>query len=443
MEPHAVERLFARFESLINLERDTTRIRLYRLDRMEHFLARLGHPERITPALHIAGSKGKGSTAAYLASMLAASGLRVGLYTSPHVTGYRERFTIVRPGETVGGPRRRATEEADADLLARAGEPIWAMVEQMRAEGVGVDELPTTFELLTALAFRSFADARCDWMVLETGLGGRLDATNVCLPELCILTRIELEHTEFLGDTIEKIAGEKAGIIKPGVPVFMTPQPADARAVFTRVAGERGAPLVEVEPLAATSDGRGMVMPASCGAAAVVPRMMGYAQRTNVAAALAAWRQLRENGRIAATEPAALVRAVAETSLPGRGERIGDVILDGAHTPESVAQVTASLAPENRPGAIIFGAVAGKDTAGMARALRVLDVPAVVSRPGTFKPGDPPAVARAVAAAGLEVTLEEEPQAALARARGIARGAPVLVVGSFYMVAEIRRLVVG
>ncbi|MFP4211821.1 MAG: bifunctional folylpolyglutamate synthase/dihydrofolate synthase, partial [Alkalispirochaeta sp.] len=239
------DEVFRRFESRTNLERTQPQLRLYRLERMEQLLRRLGSPERRLPVVHVAGSKGKGSTSSYIASLLAASGYTVGLYTSPHVRGYRERFAVIPPGRAVGelSAPSAITEGGDRyeHALAEAGYELWRVVESMLAEGTDEDELPTTFELLTALAFLFFPRIPCDRVVLETGLGGRLDATNVCRPEVSVITRIELEHTDYLGDTIARIATEKAGIIKEGIPVITAAQRPEAAEVFERIARERSA----------------------------------------------------------------------------------------------------------------------------------------------------------------------------------------------------------
>lgn len=427
----SADRAFALFESRTNLERGgTPHLRQYRLERMQQILHRLGNPHEALPAVHLAGSKGKGSTAVFTAHLLAECGYRVGLYTSPHVTGYRERFLLL-PGEQ------------EEELLARESRAVWSVVEAMAREGTPEDELPTTFELLTALAFLYFLAARCDVVVLETGLGGRLDATNLCRPLITMITRIEKEHQEYLGNTLQEIAREKGGIIKPGVPVVLAPQRREVRLVFLRIARERQAPLVAMKPLK-IRDG-------------IVPGMIGAVQRVNAGQAVAAVRALFERGLLTRGGPSlsreAIVRALARARLPGRGERLQDVLLDGAHTPESVAQAVRML--PRRGGIAILGVVGGKDLRGIAAALRGRVKHVIVSRPGTFKPGDPRAVYDAVCAAGIPAELLQEPADALARARELAgepagdpvrnggRGRPapaIIVTGSFYMVGEIRRL---
>jgi dihydrofolate synthase / folylpolyglutamate synthase len=461
----SAEEVFARFESRTNLERTTPQLRMYRLERMVTLLERLGNPQESLPVVHLAGSKGKGSTAAYTASILAAAGLCVGLYTSPHVRSYRERFLIVDPGSYVGaGGEEEPTDPRRERALLEEGARVWGVVEAMIAEGTPEDELPTTFELLTALAFCYFPAAGCDRVVLETGLGGRLDATNVCRPDLTLITRIEIEHTEYLGTTRREIAGEKAGIIKHGVPVMLAPQHPEADAVFRAVAAERAAPLQDVgalppAPAAAPAPGPTagvdpsipladtIVLPSWAGGSVVSPAMLGEVQRVNIAMALAGYRVLLDAGAVPMAAAAAIQRGIAGTRLPGRGERIGDLILDGAHTEESARHLAATmkaLLPEGTRVPVILGVVAGKNVEAITAALAPIALQFIVSRPGRFKPGDPQEVARRAVAAGREVIIDEEAPAALERARSLRPSGssfPILVTGSFYMVAEIRRLV--
>ncbi|MCG8478000.1 MAG: hypothetical protein MI724_02815 [Spirochaetales bacterium] len=458
----SVETIFERFESRTNLERTAPQLRLYRLERMEKLLTRLDDVHRALPIVHLAGSKGKGSTAAYVASLLAAAGYRVGLYTSPHVRDYRERFNLIAPGTAVGGERVDAARDAafpDADgHLVEQGRRVWSIVEAMIGEGAEEDDLPTTFELLTALAFCYFPAAGCDWIVLETGMGGRLDATNVCLPQLTMITRIELEHTEYLGDTVEKIAAEKAGIIKEGVPLLLAPQASGPDGVFDEVAAARSAPVTRVAELSAATTGqtgggpfRGetVTLPPWAGAGVATLGMLGRVHRTNAAMALEALHNLARRDAAALPDSDSIRRALQRTRLPGRGEVLGELILDGAHTPESAANLASSLRralPAGEKIPVIIGIVAGKNVEGIARALSSVASRFIVSRPGSFKPGDPVEVTRRIEACGFGVEREEDPRRALDRARtvrdaGKSREAPVLVTGSFYMVAEIRRLV--
>lgn len=443
--PETSREVFQCFESRTNLERTTPQLRLYRLERMETLLERLENPQRNRPVVHLAGSKGKGSTAAYLSSLIAATGRTVGLYTSPHIVGYSERFRVIPPGAVVGSPEVEQTGPLWESALVQQGRRIWAEVEAMIGEGHGEDDLPTTFELLTALAFCFFPAVGCDWLVLETGLGGRLDATNVCRPESTLITRIEREHTEYLGETIPEIAGEKAGIIKTGAPLFLAPQRPEAAEVFRKTARDRDVPVVDVPPLEGST--AAVKLPSWTGGGTVRLGMLGEVHRTNSALALAAVRDLMDRDRLPVPSMQQVRTAVADTRLPGRGERRGELILDGAHTEESAENIRAAVESLLPPGTripVILGVVAGKNVEGIGRALAPIAAVFLVSRPGRFKPGDPQEVLSRLQAVGLEAELELEPATALERARRERENdnAPILVSGSFYMVAEIRRLVV-
>ena len=468
---------FERFESRTDLERTRPRVRMYRLERMEELLDRLGGSDPRIPIVHIAGSKGKGSTSAYTASLLASSGYTVGLYTSPHVCGYRERFTVVPPGYAVGEPVS-PTVAAEAsriveggaryeDALGKASYRVWRVVEQLIAEGAPEDDLPTTFELLTALAFVFFPAVGCELIVLETGLGGRLDATNVCRPAVCGITRIEREHTEYLGGTIPEIAREKAGIIKEGVPIVCADQRPEALGVIARVAKERRAPIhvIAGSALERTDETPDSDQPPwwnppigvdIAGVRSTLrPRMIGSVQGKNIAQAAAIYTTLAASGVVHSASRERLLRALEVCRLPGRGELIGDLFLDGAHTPESVAADVSGYTRRYGVGVrvpVILGIVAGKDIEGIARTLASIAPRVIVSRPGRFKPGDPEDVARRVAAQStaaqpITVELVPDPSEALAKARTLrpdgAEVPPILVTGSFYMVAEIRRLVLS
>ncbi|POR05419.1 hypothetical protein AU468_00655 [Alkalispirochaeta sphaeroplastigenens] len=433
-EEWTLDGAFRRFESRTNLERGgTPHLRQYRLNRMEALLQRLGNPQESLPVIHVAGSKGKGSTAAFTAELLAAASHRVGLYTSPHVTDYRERFRVLTPRSGTGETRETTRGDSPEEILLKESRRVWELVPALEREGCPPDELPTTFELLTALAFCAFTAADCEFALLETGLGGRLDATNLCVPLVTIITRLELEHQEYLGETLAEIAREKAGIIKPGIPLITAPQRREARSVLARQAALQKAPLLRLRPLDRS-------IPLTLG---------GEVQRINAALALGAFGELHRQGRVKDAPRRVLEEALTRTTLPGRGERLADLYLDGAHTPESVAQVVRTLTPPG--GVAILGVVQGKDLRGIARALAPAVSRVVVSRPGTFKPGDPSEVFRTLLDEGIQAELIPDPLEALTRARELNRliappaeePPPIVVTGSFYMVGEIRRLVLA
>ncbi|MHB8862477.1 MAG: bifunctional folylpolyglutamate synthase/dihydrofolate synthase, partial [Pirellulaceae bacterium] len=207
--------------------------RVFKLHRMQQLVARLGHPERTFPAIHIAGTKGKGSTAAMIASVLQAGGFRIGLYTSPHLQRLEERFVV---------DGRPCDEETLVRLLAHLQPTILELDEQARQERE--QQGPTYFEITTAAALIHFRDQRVDAAVLEVGLGGRLDSTNICQPIVTAITSISFDHTRQLGNTLSAIAREKAGIIKPGIPLITGVTQPEPFGVIQQVARDNGAPLL-------------------------------------------------------------------------------------------------------------------------------------------------------------------------------------------------------
>lgn len=289
------------------------------LDRMRAFLAVLGNPQAKVPCVHIAGTNGKGSVAAMLEAIFRAAGHRTGLYTSPH---------LVRLGERIQVDRRILSEAEIAGYVRE----MRVVVEQRVREG-GPDEQPSYFEFMTAMAFLHFARSQCAVAVIETGMGGRLDATNVVVPEVSVITSIGLDHCEFLGDTLAAIAGEKAGIIKSGVPVVMGNVPAEAAAVIRRTAVNRNARLLSVAT--------------EWGGDASYPRtnLSGDYQRWNAGAATLAARVLAPRWGLT---DASIASALQHVNWPGRWQRFSvegrRVIIDSSHNAEGAAVLDASLA---------------------------------------------------------------------------------------------------
>lgn len=291
----------------------------YGIDRMRELVARLGHPERSVPIVHVAGTNGKGSTSAMLEAIFRAAGYRTGLYTSPH---------LVRLGERV-----------QVDRVSLSDEEIISYVRELRpvAESIGAtdaDNHPSFFEFMTAMAFLQFARRKCDIGVIEVGLGGRLDATNVVEPEVAVITSIGLDHCEMLGDTEEQIAREKAGIIKAGRPVVIGRMSAAAEAMIRSIAAERRAPLTSVRE----EYGEDLE-------AYPVTNLVGDYQRWNAATATLAARLLGANWRLDAK---AIETGLRHTAWPGRWQEIAlggrRVILDASHNPEGARVLETNLA---------------------------------------------------------------------------------------------------
>jgi dihydrofolate synthase / folylpolyglutamate synthase len=378
------------------------------LERIERALAALGQPERACPVLHVGGTNGKGSTCAMAAEALRAAGHRVGLYTSPHLVRFEERIQL--DGVPV----------AEADLEALVAEVRRACPWH---EAGAPEERLTYFEFATLLGLLHFARAGASAAVIEVGLGGRFDATNAVVPRVAVVARIGLDHTQLLGDTVEQVAFEKAGIFKQGVPaVVHAAQPAGALEVLRAEAARRGSPLTVAE-----ARWEGPVA------------LAGPHQQGNAALAAAALRALRGTG--IAVDDAAIARGIAAARWPGRLEDVRGVLLDGAHNPQGAAALAAALAAlhPGRPVELVFGVLADKDLAGILDAL----VPAVrrfhVVAPASSRARPGAEVAAAVAARGTVADVHDGFAAALACARAAAAdGALVCVAGSLYLVGEAR-----
>jgi dihydrofolate synthase/folylpolyglutamate synthase len=400
-------------------------------------LDRLGSPQRAYPIVHIAGSNGKGSTAAITESILRAAGLRTGLYTSPHLVDFAERIRV--NGRPIG-PRALARVVAGVrphgeEAARRAGRPA------------------TFFEITTAMALVHFAEAGVDAAIVETGLGGRFDATNVLVPAVCAITPIALEHRKQLGRTLGAIAREKAGILKCGVPAVSAAQEHAARDVLARRARTVGAPLAflgrdfHAGPVSeGIFDYKGFAfrLPGlRCGLA-------GSHQIGNAALALAACERLAESG--VAIGPEAMRRGVAAARWPGRLEIIlrdgtgrPRVVVDGAHNPAAARAITDALprAFSYRRLLLVSAAMADKDLGALTRALsrEVLRTGGLViaTAPAFERAADPRRLADRFRRAGARaIALRTVPaaiDAALARARA---GDLVLVAGSLYLVGEAR-----
>ncbi len=317
------------------------------IDRMRRLSAALGHPERSYPVIHVAGTNGKGSVAAMLESILRAAGWRTGLYTSPH---------LVKLGERVQVDRAILTE-SEIVAYARELQPVAA-----RAAEFAADEHATFFEFMTAMAFLQFQRKQVDIAMVEVGMGGRLDATNVVSPEITIISSIGLDHVAELGDTVARIAREKAGIIKPGRPVVIGRMPAEAEQVIREVAAAQGAPVHAVREIF----GEDL-------AAYPTTNLEGDYQRWNAATATVAARLLPARWRL---DPATITRGLRDVSWPGRWQRLEvggrHVILDASHNPEGAQMLDTNLrrliAETGRKPVIVIGVL------GEFRARALLEV---------------------------------------------------------------------
>jgi dihydrofolate synthase / folylpolyglutamate synthase len=436
---------FTYIASFTNLERTAHyTVRTYRLDRMRALLDWFDHPERAFKTVHVAGSKGKGSTSLFIQAGLTAAGMRTGLYLSPHVSDYRERFTI-------------DNGFADEQSMLRVMNAMLADLEGFSfAEETGYSK-PTTFELLTLFGFLLFKDAGCDWAVLETGLGGRLDATNVVTPELSVITSIELEHTAILGDTIAKIAFEKGGIIKQGINTVIGFLKPEAEQVIRDICSERGSTLYLLRETLKFYSTATLPVGESCRLewklglledCCLMLQMRGSFQADNAALALLSL------SLIGMYRGEFTLQAISGAVLPGRLEKLGNappLYIDGAHTEASLTKLYDSFSQlHDGKGILIFGAVLDKNHRFMAEHSVRRFKRIIISTPGTFKQSDPEALFRLFIekrdAAGLSCSISLIPDAHKALAEALRESGntlPVLVTGSFYMAAEIRTLLRG
>ena len=429
MEFKTFEQVVEYMEHFTNLERRTDRYntRTYRLDRMKAIMQKLGNPQDSYRTIHVAGSKGKGSTASFIASALEAAGFTTGLYMSPHVYDVRERFS--RCGHFVEDP-----------ILISVGNELAKGLENFRfCDQMGENE-PTTFELYTAFAFLLFKRIGCQWAVIETGLGGRLDATNIIMPEASVITPIELEHTDVLGDTITKIATEKSKIIKDDRPSFCSYQSHDALKVLRDEANERHSVLTALADAAIEITDSHITFKDGYEASLKLS-MAGLVQMQNCALALLVIRSLGLY-RAGITE-----KALEANRLPGRMERLDwerPLYVDGAHTQSSMGHLLETFRKMHpgRKGMCIFGCVAGKNLDAMADLVLGCFDKIVVSRPGTFKKSDPQAIYELLKSRlheGQSVVLRIDAKDALSYClENTEPGEPVLAAGSFYLAGAIK-----
>jgi dihydrofolate synthase/folylpolyglutamate synthase len=427
----------------------------WKLARMEELLARLGRPDRHLPIVHVAGTKGKGSTAAMIAAMLTAAGYRTGLFTSPHLHRVEERLRID------GAP---CPEEEFVALIEHIRPAVEELDRQADARGQPADQ-PTYFELLTALAMVWFARQKVDMAVLEVGLGGRLDATNVCQPRLAVITSISFDHTDLLGNDLTAIAREKAGIIKPAVPVVSGAVEVEPRAVIRETCARLGCRLVELgrdfsvryqppQHLEQTEncgflDFRYHAPPRDRSLEAVPLRLPGSHQAANAAVAMAAVMELEADGW-PVPEPA-IRSALATLAWPARIEVIArhpTVILDGAHNVASIEALLETLKASFHAARrhLIFGAARDKDVRGMlTRLLENFD--SVVFTTARNNPRAVPCRELAALAhelSGRDFPTAADPPTAWEMLQPMLGPADLLcITGSFYLAAELHPAIAG
>jgi len=386
------------------------------LERMERVMSALGDPQRSYSSVHLAGTNGKGSTAAMIASCLVAAGIRTGLYISPHLSRFTERIQI---------DGREVDQEQVTRLAARV---------------LGLAEGLSFFEAVTAMALLWFAEEGAEVAVLETGLGGRLDATNVVTPRVCVLTRIDIDHTDLLGTSLTDIAREKAGIVKPGVPVVSAPCAAEVERVLRARCAELRAPLWLAGHELRLSDAGDYAGP-TWRVARVEAGLSGGFQRENAALCLAALERLRAEGVRVDEEHAR--RGLREVRWPGRMERIGERhLVDGAHNPCGARALAASLPGDGR-FSVVFGLLGERDVGDVLAPLLPRAARVIFTRARSARAVEPGRLARRAAGRFPDRPFEVAPDLAAALASAARYDEPVLITGSLYLVGEARELLAG
>lgn len=431
MHPRKTESLLARFEKLHPKSIDLS------LGRVERLLGALGNPHRrLPPAVHVAGTNGKGSTVAFLKGIVEAAGYRTHAFISPHLRRFHERIMLADPAGA-----RPIAERYLAEILSRA-------------EAANGSEPITFFEITTAAAFLAFAENPADIVLIETGLGGRLDATNVIdEPLATVLTPISLDHCGFLGDTIEAIAGEKAGILKRGRPVIVSKQAESALNVIEARAEALGAPVIAANKTwdVFEQHGRLIFQDEDCLLDLPLPRLFGRHQLENAGTAIAAVRRL-EGFKISAD---AIAKGLTAAVWPARLERLSlgklhdlappgsEIWVDGGHNPaagEVVARALADL-EERVPSPIhlIVGMLSTKDAGGFLRHFHGLtELAATIEIPGQVNAYKAEDLAYIAHKEGIAANPADSLEAAFARSRKLARGpVRIMVAGSLYLAGKV------
>ncbi len=403
----------------------------YDLRRVEELLARLGNPHLGARSVHIAGTKGKGSTAAMVASVLTVSGYTTGLYTSPHLHTWRERMRV--NGEII-------SEEEFAALVERVKPEVEALNQKATYGPL------TTFELITALGFAHFKQKGVDFQVMEVGLGGKFDATNVIHPEVCIITSISFDHTDVLGNTLAEIAAEKSGIIKVGCVVVTSPQPEEVGKVIAETCQSHGVELVKVgsdvtwEGLGSDLSRQLLQVTGRLGNYELSIPLLGDYQLENAATAIAALEVLAERGFD--VSQGSIVSGLAQVNWPGRFQILSHnplLVVDGAHNPGAARRLKQSLKQylDYDRAILVIGASSDKDIAGIVSELAPHFDKVIVTRSRHPRAMAPATILAEFELRGVEAEATEDVPTALSLALSKAEsGDLVCVIGSLFVVAE-------
>ncbi len=428
--------------SLIDFERPTNNIdkSQYHLHRIEEILKKLGDPHLAIPTIHVAGTKGKGSTAAFISSLLSAQGYRVGLYTSPHLHTFRERIRI---------GFELISEKEFAGLIQQ----LWPLIEWAKENSLF--GAPTTFEVLTCMAFLHFKNSMADFQVLEVVLGGRLDTTNIVSTEVCVLTPISLDHVEILGDTLRQIAKEKAVIIKSGATVIVSPQPIEAMEIFQQTSQNKSVKLIPIDKTMSWTKtfnnhaGQKFVLEDDQGLNKYWIPLLGMHQIENACTAIASVKALKNKGH--KIDQVNFASGLKNVQWPGRlevrkhKERI--FLIDGAHNESSIHRLVEAINTyfEFDKLIVLFGSLDRHNTTSMIKELGKItpEIIAVKSRHPRALPSD--VIAKQVENEGLKVIYQSDNISKgikYALDRTIERGL-ILGTGSLFVAAEILEIIEG
>ncbi|MCL2793334.1 MAG: bifunctional folylpolyglutamate synthase/dihydrofolate synthase [Spirochaetaceae bacterium] len=461
MQITSVEEGFEYLLSFMNLEKKTSfSEREYRLDRVKYLFEKFGNPHNGINLIHIAGSKGKGSTALYAASILKELGLKTGLYTSPHVESYKERISLA------------GVFFSDKAYIKN----INLIKDFIESGSIPFGSRPTTFELFTLLAFLIFKQEKCNWAVIETGLGGRLDATNIITPLCSAITPIELEHTEILGSRLTDIAFEKAGIIKNNVPCVIAKQKEEVLEVFKNKAGKENSVLtqidkiIEIKNVSFSEKGtsfsfiikndnkKNTLLDEDAKQYDFKTKMIGAFQAENSLLAILAVKKAFEESNVSIKAEkffSCCKKGIAKAFAVGRieyiflGKNKPALIIDSSHTENSAEKLAETIKSikNNRNAVLIFGIVEGKDYKKITGKLKNLFTDVIVSTPGTFKKSNPQIIYEYLKLKSSaindinKVHLKKNPVDAFNVAMEKAeKNGLIVVTGSFYLAGEIKKV---
>lgn len=404
------------------------------LKNTQKLLMRMGNPQNCFKSIHIAGTNGKGSTAAMFTNILMSQGYRVGMFTSPHLEEFTERIQI-------------DLESIAEEDVARIASTIKGYIDDMVADG---KNHPRAFEIITAIGFQYFAEQGVDYAVVETGLGGRIDSTNVVSPELAIITSISHDHMGILGEDIESIAFEKAGIIKPNTPVIIYPQADAASKVLREVASEQNAPIYEVD------DAKVDIVYSKFGEQVfnfeyenyklkeVTIHLTGRHQILNAATVLMATLALNEAGAKIADE--SILNGLAASKWPGRLEKIRtapDIILDGAHNVASACVLARAITEyyNGRRLILVIGILNDKEVDRILEILCPLAHAVIITHPDSYRAVDTRILCQKAKPYCKDVTIIEDVAAAIDRVTSLADPSDIIVLsGSLYLIGEARKI---